>query len=153
MSIINEALKKTQDLLQASKESPAKETPENNKWLWLVTILVIAGFVGCAFAFLFLIKTSRRDVSLPVTNVSSDISPLNPVPSASKPAAGSPQTPSNNSPLVLNGIIASDKGNMALINNQIYKEGDEVEGKKVLSIKQDKVEIFDKGEIITLTTK
>ncbi len=52
--------------------------------------------------------------------------------------------------LVLNGIIAADKEPLALINNQIYKAGDLVEGKKIIAIFVDKVEIEDNEKILTL---
>ena len=155
MSIINEALKKTQNQLQTGQQ-PAPAIPQtmgNNKWLWLVTALVTVGFLGCVMTYVFLIKMqgfpSQPAVKATPPHLSSPPSSLTSRQSSSSPVAN----PTYTSSLVLNGIMAADGGHLALINNQIYKEGDYIGNKQVLSIAQDKVVIFDKGEIITLMTK
>jgi len=58
----------------------------------------------------------------------------------------------NNTLLTLNGIIAADDVQMALINNEIYKVGDLVEGKKILKITENSVELaVDEGTVILET--
>ncbi|MFA5087450.1 MAG: hypothetical protein WC552_00280 [Candidatus Omnitrophota bacterium] len=53
----------------------------------------------------------------------------------------------------LNGIATVDDRQMALINNEIYEEGDRVDGKEIISISLDKVEIKDNDKIIILNVK
>jgi len=53
-------------------------------------------------------------------------------------------------PLVLSGLFFSDNQGYALINNQILKEGDEIDGAKVKSITLEEVQLEANGSIITL---
>jgi len=56
------------------------------------------------------------------------------------------------SALVLNGIFFSEGQGYALINNQIVKESDVIDGAKVLKITSDAVELDSSGTKITLTS-
>ena len=150
MSIINEALKKTQDQLQVRQQTPPITSLKNNKWLWFVAIFVTGGFVGCVMIFIFLINVLNPVITPATKTVSPHPAP--PPPADTAPLSSS-QTPSGTAPLVLNGIIVSGDENLALINNRIYKEGAFIGDKKVLKIYRDKVEIFSEGEMFTLTTQ
>ncbi len=66
-------------------------------------------------------------------------------------SAASAEHPGN--ALTLNGIISSGGEPVALINNEIVKAGDYIDGKRVLSVSDKKVEIFSEGEVVVLTTK
>ena len=53
-------------------------------------------------------------------------------------------------PLILNGIFFSQDEPYALINNQIVKESETIEGATVKRIKVDEVEVEKEGSILTL---
>ena len=55
--------------------------------------------------------------------------------------------------LVLNGIVLSEEGNIALINDQILKVGDTVEGARVEEIFGNQVVLSSKAQKITLKAK
>lgn len=57
-------------------------------------------------------------------------------------------------PLVLNGIMLIEKDKtVALINDEIYRAGDSVQGKKITNITLEKVELTDGQETITLQVR
>ena len=56
--------------------------------------------------------------------------------------------------IVLNGIVAANERKAALINGKIYEIGEEIKGKKVINITVDKVELMDTtGAVTTLKTE
>jgi len=55
--------------------------------------------------------------------------------------------------LVLTGIVTMNDRRVALINNEIYEIGDFVDGRKIVTIAIDKVELQDENGIITLPVK
>lgn len=158
MSIINDALKKTQQSLDHRKASQnpalalsttalAESKKEKNIWLWIATGSVFIGFLGCAFIFASLILSRNQPIEVIVANkipAPSNQSIFAKLFSSSK---------ENDSEIVLNGIISTDDEQLALINNQIFKAGDYVGRKRILSISADKVELFEKGKITVLKTK
>ena len=150
MSIINEALKKTQDRLHARQPTPSRQFADNTKWLWLLGAFVITGFASCLMIFFFFINTQNLSL-LPAARTASPRPALPPASTSTPPPSA--QSSSKAAPLILNGIIASGDEGLALINNRIYKKGDSIGDKRVLKIYRDKVEISNKGEIITLTTE
>ncbi len=143
MSIIYEALKKTQDSL-ANSFAGKKSNP---RFLVAVVIFVFVGFLGCGFALMLLINSSSpknvvKYIS-PQTQDAEKTTALN-LPLLSK---------SNPAQLVLNGIISMEGEYLALINNQILKEGDYVQDKRIISITKDKVELYSKGKLTVLSQK
>jgi hypothetical protein len=54
--------------------------------------------------------------------------------------------------LILNGVFFSQDEGYALVNNQIVKEGDLVDGARVKQITLDTVELDFQGSVIKLTT-
>jgi len=165
MSIINEALKKTQSQLEQINPASAPiqpKKPGKNIWVLILTTLLFVGFLSSAGVFLLLIFKNHpntanfaKNKSLATANTQNQgtvtLFTQAPAPAMQTPA---PKDSSKNpSRLVLNGIITMDKEKLALINNQILKEGDYIDDKRVLSISMDKVEIFNKGEIIILKNK
>lgn len=165
MSIINDALKKVQFNMNHYSYSNKVSTPQaqnpqvqqswdhKNGLLWGITLMIGLAVLGCATLIIFIVSASRqtkvasvRKTSPATTNVREIVNMISNSPSA---ATGQDQA----DVLILNGIIFSDTEQLALINNQILKAGDYIEGKRVLSISSDKVELFDKGEVITLSTK
>ena len=153
MSIINEALKKTQtklELANPSRNNAQKE--EKNIVLWVATVLIFIGFLGCTLAFIFLISSRNQSIA---TLPKEENKEYNLEIEKQKLLSFVPKKSKQNSPgiLVLNGIITMGNEQFALINNEIYKAGDYVEGRRILSISSNKVEIFYKGNTFTLKTK
>ena len=68
-----------------------------------------------------------------------------------------PATPANTAktqpPLTLNihGVMANDGGNLVLINDRVYQEGDTVEGAKIVKIDLDSVTIINDGKEETIS--
>ncbi len=156
MSIINEALKKTEAQLQknADKENsslPAK--PAQAKRFILYFLILLTGLLLGNFIFSLLkhrIQTTQptKKVAFPITQTT------NPAPIAPLPSP--PPTPEITRPsatsFVLNGIFFSDNDSYALINNQIVRANDLVDGAKVGLITANTVELDNAGQAITLTT-
>ncbi|MFA5060468.1 MAG: hypothetical protein WC676_07575 [Candidatus Omnitrophota bacterium] len=161
MSIINEALKKTQDQLaqKIPQASPSQQPSEKNPWIWGTAVLVGIGFLSCGLIFFILVSSKSRSAQTPTKETQAE-EPKETNKQGAVTMFAQPQPPaateapsSSSEALVLNGIITMEDGHMALINNQIYKAGEYIGEKRVVNISVDKVEILDKGEIITLTTK
>lgn len=173
MSIIHEALKKAQADLEKqenhgltkmyedlhrpspkSKESstitaPSKPSPTPTKsWLKIPLTLV------CAFA---LAMVALLGIFLHLANKPL---PLVPTPQNTPPNTTQPQfskdkalpKPTQENPLILSGTMMTGDKWVALINNEIYEVGETVDGKKIININLDKVEIQDGEKIITLST-
>lgn len=160
MSIINDALKKTQsDLLtkalkpsaqEEKKPTPAqatlplrssgpaapesaqlKKTTKRSVDRTQVLLGITIGFCVCLLAGMILIfnqisshglaTTSRKAVRRPHKNSSSEI--------------------------VISGVITRNNKNVALINNEIYEVGETINGKKIVNITLEKVELLDGGKI------
>ncbi|HOW36018.1 MAG TPA: hypothetical protein PL155_06370 [Candidatus Omnitrophota bacterium] len=155
MSIINEALKKTQTGIQKNETLP--QPLKKNPTLWVATVLIFLGFLGCGTIFAFIMFS--RNQAAPTASTGNNDSDnketakkgsITLFPSA---APNSAQAQNSADALVLNGIITMGTDRLALINNQILKEGDYIGEKRVLSIEIDKVEIFDKGQVVVLKTQ
>lgn len=153
MSIINDALKKTQKHMgpQGPQFGPSsgapKPEPQKNKdtWLPVMTAMIFVAVILCIVAVIYLVFSSQlssKKAVAPAASASAKIIP-NKAPSTFMQM-------SSGSALVLNGIIASPDGQLALINNRIFRAGDYVEGKRILSISEDQVEILDDGDVVTL---
>jgi hypothetical protein len=83
--------------------------------------------------------------------------PANPSPTAPPPVvAAPPRTPEpsveppSHDAYRLGGIIRSDKGAYALVNDRMVGEGDEIDGAKVVAIGQNSVELVKDGKKIVL---
>ena len=158
MSIIYDALKKTQHklrnatLLSPDQRAIANGQEKNKFWLWAAIFTICLGFIICGFILTTLVFSKNSAYSTP--------SPVGNSPAANqisqtsfKPGTAFVKEPAASSEIVLNGIMSMGDEQLALINNKIYKAGDYIGDKRVLSISAEKVEIFDKGNVITLTTK
>jgi hypothetical protein len=164
MSIINDALKKTQTRLQENKSlSP----PGEKKSPRLGFLFFLFGLVGCGLWVLFFVSPGSqgrtKQASLPKEPPASTvISQLPPEPQKAEPQQApapivqtffSTPSPPAAVELTINGIIEMDGELIALINNKIVKEGDEIDGKRIVKITSESVEILDNGNAVTLTTK
>jgi len=165
MSIINEALKKTQSQLEQINPASPPVQPhksERNIGVLILTTLLFVGFLMSTGVFLFLIFKNHsakanfvKNKILPAANNQSQgtVTLFTQAPMAAIQSPAPKDSSQGPSHFVLNGIITMNKEKLALINNQILKEGDYIEDKRILSISMDKVEIFNKGEIIILKNK
>ncbi|MDP8265049.1 MAG: hypothetical protein P9M12_06190 [Candidatus Aceula lacicola] len=146
MSIINEALKKTQSILSSQKnqDDPTQKDP----WIKAAMLIIIGGFLGCAIVFGTIILSNNNTLpSKPLENAKT----INANSSSSTPKdATVKKQPAASSGIELNGIMQTGDQYMALINNKIVRQGDAIDDKKVLDITENSVKIFDNGEVFVL---
>lgn len=147
MSIIYDALKK----VEQSREVPTKansgvEKPKPRLKIYLAYTLAL--FLGIWITNGVFALFSKPGV---VNQASKeDIYNYAPVsPDISKVASSIPLTKAD---FALNGIFFSEDEGFALINNQIVKEGDVVNGAKVLRISVNAVELDSQGSVIKLSS-
>jgi len=161
MSIINDALKKTQNVYQAQKNNqtstaPADASLENktkDTMVLTTTIIVAGGFIGCLVVLLILLwprnpigqKALKEKFSPTEKNTafSQKILPPSTVPPSGQSLKG----------IKLTGIAFASGEQTALINGKIVKEGDEIEGKRVLRISDNQVKLFENGKVFVLELK
>ena len=142
MSIIYDALKK----VQTSFTNATVEKKKTDIILWLGVSFVFIGFLASGFSLMLLINSYRQKTMVKYVEPKNQASQK---PVLNLPLVSKPETPQ----LVLNGIIAMKGEYMALINNQILKEGDYIQDMRIVSITKDKVELYSKGKLTVLTQK
>lgn len=159
MSIIYEALKKAQEKFTRAahqKSSLVSAYPEGNKsistskrkwfpWFSLIPLAVVTG----VFTFLFVhsLKLSQMSfVPMPY--------PARPVPYL-RQTKGQPPPPISRQEgnLSIQGVMVIDDKPVVLINEEIYEEGEYIQGKRIISITLKEVKILDKNQIHTLRVK
>lgn len=153
MSIINEALKKTEEHLQknTARVIPLPSKPVRAKPVILYLLILLAGLLLGNFVFNLLrhqiqtTQTIKKNV-LPV--VQTTVLPPAPV----LPVVPIPEKKPRDVNFILNGIFYSDNDGYALVNNQIVRENDYVDGAKVGLITTNSVELDYAGEKIMLTS-
>lgn len=151
MSIIYDALKKVEransELPQVNKQEkspPRRAKPRVRMYLLSFLALLLGIWLVDSAPGLF-INASRLKMARANVKPAGEIYNYAPVsPEVVKAASLIPQIRANFS---LNGIFFSDNEGFALINNQILKEGDTIEGAKVLRISANEVEL-DLGESV-----
>jgi len=166
MSIINEALKKTEEYLQknATQDNPLPPKPTAPKPFLLYILILLAGLLLGNFIFNLLshklegngLASSQshkiQTTQTPKKNTLSVIQTTNSPPAATLPSQPPEEKKPKESSFVLNGIFFSDNNGYALVNNQIVRENDYVDGAKVGLITTNTVELDNAGETITLST-
>lgn len=186
MSIINEALKKTERYIQQNEDRnkpqgngldstkpprhrrgdshpavggadsqshnpPAKIIPAPKPFL-LYILIMLAGIFLSSFIFRLLgdkIRTTQVPKKAAIAIQQPAILP---------PLHGESILPEEEKKVpettfVLSGIFFSDNDGYALINNQIVRENDLVDGAKVARITENTVEIDSAGKLISLSTR
>ncbi|MDD5408958.1 MAG: hypothetical protein PHC71_02575 [Candidatus Omnitrophica bacterium] len=148
MSIINDALKKTEASIQRNslKKTPGLDKKPKFKTFLLYSLMLAAILLLGGHIF----KTLNHKIVPPQVSEPPQAVPIQ-APLAT-PAPLPEEQPKPEKKFVLNGIFFSDDNGYALVNNQIVKENDSVEGAKVEKITVDTVEINNEGKIITLST-
>jgi len=169
MSIIYDALKKVQATGGGSPDkkenSSAKKRP---KGLYLVCGLVICAAIFAGNVLFkavdkyFYLKVSEAGKTDKKTAVVA-VPPVHAVPATTPAPAVVEKSPSgvNAAPaqsdgpgsLILNGVYFSDNDGYALINNQIYREGETSGGVTIKRIEEDCVEVEYEGKLLKLYTR
>lgn len=170
MSIIYEALKKTQDsspreAIPEVKSRSGQAMPNVKRPLGLAAIVIL--ILGVSI-FWFFRDGTKPQASLKITRPPpspSAVSAANPagialpmhllsLPAADKEGSNQEGLAQGNLPnLILNGIVLSGDGNIALVNNQIVRVGDAVEGAKVEEISDNQIVLTFKNQKISLRAK
>ena len=81
----------------------------------------------------------------PKTRPSADLKPLAQLTIATK--SPTPVT------LDIHGIMSNESGNLVLINDQVYQEGDEIDGAKITKINLDSIKVINNGVEQTILVK
>jgi hypothetical protein len=178
MSIIHEALKKVQQglapeietLSQEGQQTTSQESPIKNK---IKSIFILSCAIVITGASIFYIyqhfqngdpkikifakktfyKLIHKQEPLAVkVKAPEDLKPL--AQFTIKPPAGS-QITTPSAPITLNihGIMANSTGNLVLINDQVYQEGDKVDGAKIVKINLDSITVINNGIKQTVLVK
>ncbi len=156
MSIINDALKKTEENLQKNTQPPQNQKPirTGRRIVLLYILILVAGlFLG---NFIFNLLKNKIQPTPPKPKKTAALA----VPEAAKASLPAAQ-PGITAPLeqkttadnfILSGIFLSEEENYALVNNKIVRESDFVNGAKIEKITFNTVELDTGEEKITLTT-
>lgn len=133
MSIIYDALQKTQknrEVVSATIDASSKDQPDRRLKLALAFLLPLVAVLVLALIY-FIYKSQSHPVS-PAKMVATKINPL-PV-RVQKPLP-------NKANFVLNGTFISDQSKIAMINDQMFKIGDHVDGMEIVDIQYGKVKL------------
>lgn len=153
MSIIYDALKKVERSQNLNPEIKINKADKARHKIYLIyALVVVLGFFAANLLWGFLIKPLPEKVNVASGDAvkiakAQEIKPVAPTPAPS-PAAATPETKPE---LTLNGIFFSEDEGYALINNQIVKQGDTVDGAKVVRIDVAEVELESQGSVIKLS--
>ncbi len=155
MSIIYDALKKIEksNILRGGVDKKGKESKTRLKVYLLYFLVACSGlFIGNIF-FNFLSAPKDILTRLARPSVKEALpQPRDEIPLETAPTASVGPAKKLRELLVLNGIFSSQDEGYALINNQIVKEGDLIEGATVKRIGLNEVELEFQGSTIKLST-
>ncbi|MDO8675885.1 MAG: hypothetical protein Q7K71_07230 [Candidatus Omnitrophota bacterium] len=151
MSIIHEALKKVQNSLQDKISGGAKSGSKDG---WKIIVLVLSAVAVLTTGYVY-----RQGASSPAPHpvvpkigspppVQVNAVPA-PVPETKTEAKPEPK-PEYADTLNIHGIMSDPNGNVVLIDNGIYAEGDEVQGVKIIKISLDGIVILKDGKEETI---
>jgi type II secretory pathway component PulC len=157
MSIITEALKKTEASIQ--KNSLYESSSQNKQPKKKPYLLYLLAFIAGLFLISLVFTAINRKTELPIAEPAEaaprpakEPETIQQLP-AEEPAVLVEEQDKPEKSFLLNGIFFSENNGYALVNNQIVKESDSVDGAKVEKITENTVELNNQGEIITLSTK
>ena len=159
MSIIYEALKKVEHKFRL----PEAKKEQDKLFLWSAIAAIFLGFVGSGVAAVLLFSSLAKPVQIIQQTtpalIRSDPYPAHPT---SLPTPAFPiQLPNPIIPvrqkvadtLDLKGIMDSEGEKIALINSEILRVGDYINGARVIRITKNSVELVLKDKIIILKIK
>ncbi len=163
MSIIYDALKKVSKSQGLTPDVKKDSVPKAKYTTYIIyTLIVCLGFFMSSIFFGFITKKSRTNSIListiqPSAEVKQNIPSLTLSPVEEKDLAktqiSSDIKKKGALAFTLNGVFYSQDEGYALINNQILKEGDTLEGWTIKRITSEEVELESGGELIKLSTK
>jgi type II secretory pathway component PulC len=172
MSIIYDALKKVDKEKVSHGEGEFRRPPF--KQYFVYGMVVFLGVVIAHFSFKLLVThketftrlgdkqvsqktkvfSSRKPPevvpSVTPSSVADAVPPSPPAQAVSPTTESLRQTPSS---LVLSGVFFSENEGYALINNRILKQGDTIDGARLIKVGLDAVELEFKGETFKLTAR
>jgi type II secretory pathway component PulC len=164
MSIIHDALKKAQNGLQARTSSvigrpapavPLKNSGTKNGGKIVVLILLVMAALPAEYMYLRArpLKHAVPTQEQPLIQVNAAPAPVpQPELKAGPESKAEPKVEPTDTPNI-HGIMSNPKGNVVLIDNGIYAEGDEVQGVKIIKISLDRIVILKDGKEETIRVK
>ncbi len=139
MSLISDALRKA----DSSGGNPPPSSLSSRS-LWIYRILLV-GSVLVVLTALGVVTKVPKGLSPSRSEAVKPLRPTSPKPLGSlllRQAEGGPH---------LEGIVRGGNGNsLALINNRILKEGDAIQGSRIVRVENDHVQVEENGAIRTL---
>lgn len=156
MSIINEALKKTGQFIQENetKNNPPAKIIPGPKPLLIYILILLVGILLSKFIFAMLSQKPEGSGLASNKPQGDEIKIIQPP--AVLPVGPVLPSENNKTPqpkFVLNGIFFSENDGYALVNNQIVRENDSVDGAKVTRITVNSVELDSDGKLTSLSTR
>lgn len=156
MSIIYEALKKTEGkLADVQGKEDKKPKPKFKIYFIYVSVLCIGFLIANILFGIFSSISKSKAKKFPEPQPAAITSLAPPIVTSSQSDTGSVTTAQPEQVLpsfILNGIFFSENEGYALINNKIVKEGDIVDGATVAGISSKMVEIKYQDSVLTLST-
>ncbi|MFC1703400.1 hypothetical protein ACFL1E_01260 [Candidatus Omnitrophota bacterium] len=134
MSIIYDALKKTQGKFTLPKDQPASQKKTKSR-LWFFIGFLGLGFIGCGIVVILLLR-NPVDISQSTTKPKDFSGRISRAIKFNRPQ--------------LKGIFLMDGEYSALINDQIVKAGNYFDGIQVVSVSANEVILNVKGEVLSL---
>jgi hypothetical protein len=146
MSIIYEALKKTQDKLKFATTL----NPREKLKLKLYIVFIFAALLGCSYALTTLFYSpaplsSNQNKKQIAGSASEQKQPVQF--SSSRPAKTSSER------FILNGVVNMDNEKVALINDEMVRKGEFIDGAYVINILDNKVYLDLGGKPVVLKIK
>ncbi len=157
MSIINDALKKTEESIQRnSKQETTSIVKKSGIKSYLLYILIFALGIFLSSLIFKIIKDKIEPIHINQTDkITPKLDQKSQTPQTIPATIATPLPEEQNKvekKFILNGIFFSDNDGYALVNNQIIRENDLVDGAKVEKITVNTVVLNNEGKIITLST-
>jgi len=153
MSIIHDALKKAQNSLQGKTDGGAAKDGAKGGWKIIILILLAAAVLTAGYVYWQGRPSKNTVASLPPPVPSPPAKQEQPPPQGGVNATPEPKPeprPAHADTLNIHGIMSDPKGNVVLIDNGIYAEGDEVQGVKIIKISIDGIVILKDGKEETI---
>ncbi len=156
MSIIHDALKKTQSGLQARSSSvidrpPAPAVPLENsgtKRGRKIVVLILLVMAALSAEYMYLRARPSKNVVVAEEQPPVQVA-VTPVPPPEPRAEAEPKLESADT-LNIHGIMSNPKGNLVLIDNGIYAEGDKVQDVQIVKITLDGLVVLRDGKEETI---
>jgi len=131
-------------------QRPSENESSKNKTI-LISILSLIVLAGALFFILnkTSLKNSAFTKNIPVLKLINNSSKEKPAPSIKPKTKPLLRINYDKNTMILNGTMTIDNKRVALINNNIYKVGDTVNGNEIIIITMERVELRDENGQIT----